>query len=135
MFGTLLNLLTTSLPKLLTERPDLLFDHALAYAALAKSEIEWLKRQLLRRVVAAAIAFVSAIAFVVLSGVAAMLCATAPQPVAAPWVLFAVPGAMLVVTLIATVVTLSKSKPATESLGTQVRLDLQTFRAAMEPRT
>ena len=39
MFGTLLNLLIkflpTRLPKLLTERPDLLVNHALAYAALA----------------------------------------------------------------------------------------------------
>ena len=37
MFGTVLNLLIkflpTRLPRLLTERPDLLVDHALAYAA------------------------------------------------------------------------------------------------------
>ena len=135
MFGMLLNLLTTHLPKLLTERPDLLFDHALAYAALAKSEIDAMKRELLRRVLAGAIALASTLAFVVLSGVAVMLSVTTQPQTNSMWVLFAVPGVMLVVTLIAATVALSKGRPPVESLGTQLQLDLQTFRAAMEPRT
>jgi len=139
MFGTLLNLLTrwipSLLPKLVTERPDLIVDHALAYAALAKREIESVKQQLVRRVVAGAVALASALSFVMLAGVALMMCATTPLRADATWVMFAVPGVMLVISLIATVVALSKGKPPSESLGAQVRIDLQAFRAAMEARS
>jgi len=59
MVGALLNLLTKwipgLLPKVVTERPDLLIDHALAYAALAQREIESVKRYWVRRVVDSAL--------------------------------------------------------------------------------
>ena len=138
MFGTLVNLLAkwipSLLPKLVTERPDLIVDHALAYAALAKREIEAVKQQWVRRVVAGAVALASALSFVVLSGVALMLCATTQSRADLIWVLFAVPGCMLVLTLIASAVAMSKGTPPTESLGAQVRIDLQAFRAVMESR-
>ena len=139
MFGTLLNLLTTRLPKLLTQRPDLLVDHVLAYSALASREIEAIKRQLLRRVVAGAIALACALAFVVLAGVALMLDAVGlaqsqlQGQADRAWVLLAVPGVMLVLALVATMVALAKGKVSTESLAAQVQLDLHAFRAVMEP--
>lgn len=139
MFGTVLNLLSrflpTLLPKLLIERPDLLVDHLLAYASLAKSEIESVKREWIRRVVAGAVALASALAFVVLLGVAAMLGVSSPIHTDKQWVLYAVPGAMLVVTLISVVVLLSKGRPRTATLGAQLQLDAQAFRAMMESRS
>jgi hypothetical protein len=136
MIGAILNLLTKSLPKLLTERPDLLVDHALAYAALAKGELETVKRQMFKRAVAGAVALASGLAFVMLSGVAVMLCAVLPGAANASWVLLAVPGLMLLVTLVATVVALTKGTPAaTGLLAAQMRLDAQAFRSVMESRT
>lgn len=139
MFGTVLNLLTrflpALLPRLLTERPDLLVDHALAYAALAKSEIEAAKREWIRRVVAGAIALASALAFIVLAGVAAMLSANSQTRPDSVWVLYAVPGVMLAVALVAVLVALSKGEPRTATLGSQLQLDVQAFRAAMESRS
>lgn len=139
MVGTLLNMLTKwipgLLPRLVIERPDLLVDHALAYAALAQREIEFVKQQWLRRAVAGAVAFASALSFIVLSGVAMMMCAVAQLRVDATWVLLAVPGAMLVITLIAVMVAMSKGKPRTESLGDQVRIDVKAIRSAIAARS
>lgn len=135
MFGTLLNLLTTRLPKLLTQRPDLLVDHVLAYSALASREIELAKRQLLRRLVAGAIALASVLAFVMLAGVALMLDAVGLVQARGDrgWVLLAVPGVMLLLTLVATMMALSKDKATTNPLVDQLQRDLHAFRAVMEP--
>lgn len=138
MFGSLVNLLTklipSLLPKLLTERPDLIVDHALAYAALAKSEFDVARAQLIKRVLAASIALASALSFVVLAGMALMLYASSAQITESMWVLIAVPGVMLLVTAIAAAVALSKGKSGQSALGMQVRLDVQAFRAVMESR-
>ena len=139
MVGTLLNLLTKwipgLLPRIVIERPDLLIDHALAYAALAQREIESVKQHWIRRVVAGAVALASALSFIVLSGVAMMMCAVAQVRVDAIWVLLAVPGAMLVVTLVAAMIALSKGAPPAESLGDQIRIDLRAIRSAVAPRS
>ncbi len=127
--------LPTLLPKLITDRPDLLLDHALAYAALAKNEIECAKRQWIRRAVAGAVALASALAFVVLAGVAVMLCAIAQPYAEMIWVLYVVPGSMLVLALIATMVAMSKGEASTTSISQQIKLDVETFRAAMQART
>jgi hypothetical protein len=124
MFGTLINLLT--------KRPDLIVDHLFAYSALARSEIEITRRHLVRRALAGLIAAFSGLAFVVLAGVAAML-ATSGQPYT-PWVLWAIPGTLLVVTLIALLVALSKDKsPLRGSLSQQLQRDVQAFRGALKP--
>ena len=136
MIGTVLNLLTKSLPKLLTQRPDLLVDHALAYAALAKAELEAVKRQMVKRAVAGAVALASGLAFVILSGVALMLCAVTPIAANPGWVLLAVPGVMLVLTVVATIVALAKGESVSSgSLAAQLRMDAQAFRSVMEPRS
>lgn len=125
------------LPRLVTERPDLLIDHALAYAELAKSELESVKRQVVRRVVAGAIALAAAMSFVMLTGVALMLGASTQMRPDLSWLLFAVPGVMLAFTVIATMVAMTKGSGAkpTQSLTDQVRLDVQAFRAVMDART
>lgn len=135
MFGALLNLLTTRLPKLLTQRPDLLVDHLLAYGALASCEIESAKRQVLRRAVAGAIALASVLAFVMLAGVALMLDAVGLVQAHGDraWVLLAVPGVMLVATLVATMMALSKPEANSNSLAVQLRRDMHALRAVMEP--
>ena len=139
MFGALLNLVKrwvpSLLPTLLTERPDLIVDHALAYVALAKRELELAKQYWLRRAVAGAVALACALSFVMLSGIALMLYATAQPRENMAWLLLAVPGAMLGLTLLATVVALSKGTPPTESLSAQLRIDVQAFRAVMESRS
>ena len=138
MAGTLLNLLMKwipgLLPRLLIERPDLLIDHALAYAALAQREVESVKQHWLRRIVAGAVALASALSFVILSGVAMMMCAVEQFRVDATWVLIAVPGAMLVIAVVAAMVALSKGSPRTESLADQVRIDLKAIRSAVVAR-
>ena len=136
MFGTVFNLLTRflppRLPKLLTERPDLLMDHVLAYAALAKTEIELAKQEWIRRIVAGAIALAASLAFIVLAGVALMLNATAQPHAGMGWVLLAVPGSMLAIALVSLVVALSKGQPKPLSLSDQLKLDMQAFRTAMD---
>ena len=144
MLGTLLRMLTNLLPgdmphlsRLVIERPDLLVDHALAYAALTKREIELAKRAVIRRTVAGAIALASTLAFLVLAGVALMLCASTQPPSEVMWVLWAVPGVMLGVMLISLVVAFAKTQEVAtaQSLSTQFSADLQALRAALEPRT
>ena len=139
MVGTLLNLLMKwipgLLPRLIIERPDLLIDHALAYAALAQREAESVKQHWVRKIVAGAVALASALSFVMLSGVAMMMYAVTQFRVDATWVLIAVPGAMLVITIVASMVALSKGKPRTESLGDQVRIDLKAIRSGIGSRS
>lgn len=146
MLGTVLNTLLrfvpTLLPKLITERPDLLVDHALAYAALAKSEIELAKRRWIRRIVASAIALTSWLSFLLLSGVALMLYATTQQQAATAWMLWAVPGVMLLVALVATFVALSSGgngvgshASLSEQVREQFRLDMQAFRIPVGPHS
>ena len=125
------------LPRLVTERPDLLIDHALAYAELAKAELQSVKRDVIRRVVAGGVALVSGLCFLMLAGVALMLYATREVNSDATWILVAVPGVMLVTSVIAAIVASKKgggSEPV-KSLTDQVRLDLQAFRGAMGNRS
>lgn len=125
------------LPRLLTERPDLLIDHALAYAELAKSELQAVKRDAIRRAVAGGVALFAGLSFFVLAGMALMLQATRELRGDASWILIAVPGVMLVVTVVAAIVASSKgggSQPV-KSLTDQVRLDIKAFRAAMDERS
>ena len=141
MLASILNLVAHwipgSLPKLVTERPDLLIDHALAYADLAKANLEAVRRRVLRRLVAGAIALASALSFVVLAGVAIMLWATGMVPQDSGWSLFAVPASALILALVAGFVAMSKGAgtSATPSVVDQVRMDIQAFRAVAEVRS
>jgi Putative Actinobacterial Holin-X, holin superfamily III len=141
MLAALINAATkwipSLLPKLVTERPDLLIDHALAYAELAKSEIQAVKRDVIRRAVAGGIALVSGLCFVMLAGVALMLHATRELRTDVSWILLVVPGVMLVLTIASTIIAMAKATKIqpVKSLTEQVRLDVQAFRAVMNERS
>jgi hypothetical protein len=113
--------------KLVTQRPDLIVDHLLAYSTLARNEFALSKKRLVRRALAAAIGLASAFSFVMLAGVALMLASIGT--VSTPWILWAVPGVMLVVSIVASIVALSDATPVpTESVGSQLQRDLKLFR-------
>jgi hypothetical protein len=84
---------------LITRRPDLLVDHAVAYVDLAQREFAQTRNRIVRQLVAALAVFALAIAFVVLGGVTALLCiggVTALTPALA-----AVPAIVLLATIVA----------------------------------
>jgi hypothetical protein len=134
MLGLLLNifvkLVPGALPRLVTERPDLLIDHAQAYATLLKFEVDSVRRQWVRRIVASAIAMLAFFAFIVLGGVALMMNATVPIKTGAEWILLAIPLCMLVIALISIGISLPKLRAAPLSLREQLLIDLQAIRAA-----
>ncbi|MEQ1595127.1 MAG: hypothetical protein ABL985_08500 [Casimicrobium sp.] len=120
--------------KLLTRQPELLLNYVFAYSTLARDEIALAKIRLVRRVVAAAIAFAAMLAFLVLAGVALILVSAPSQPYAT-WALFSVPGFMLLLCLFSTAIALAKGASASrDSLGSQLQRDMQSFRVALESR-
>lgn len=81
----------------LIKRPDLVADHVTAYVELVQQEASGLGADWIKRGVAWALAALGALLFFVMSGVALMLGAVHQFH----WMLMAVPGAMLVLTLVA----------------------------------
>jgi len=59
---------------LITRRPDLLVDHAVAYVDLAQREFAQVRQRTLRQAIACLAVLALAITFLVLCGVAALLC-------------------------------------------------------------
>jgi uncharacterized membrane protein YqjE len=82
----------------LMQRPDLVMDHLSAYAALLQQEASSAGSELLARAVAWVLAVLSVLVFLVLAGTALMLGLLQNQ---FHWVLLAVPGFALVLTIIA----------------------------------
>lgn len=79
-------------------RPDLVVDHLLAYAALLQADASAASSQWMRRALAWVLVAASALLFVVFAGVALMVGVLMAQ---FHWVLLAVPGFFLFVTLMA----------------------------------
>jgi type IV secretory pathway VirB2 component (pilin) len=79
-------------------RPDLLAEHVSAYAELVQQEASSVGTDLLQRGVAWVIAGISALLFLIFTGIALMLGLVINQ---FHWILVAVPGVMLVLTLLA----------------------------------
>ncbi|MDO9277327.1 MAG: hypothetical protein Q7U05_02020 [Polaromonas sp.] len=113
----------------LIKRPDLIADHVSAYVELISQEtsgmtVDWVKRGLAWALVATGL-----LVFVIFSGIALMLGLMNHFH----WVLVAVPGAILLLTLLA----LSKTKTFTQTdrfteLKSQVNSDLRALREAAE---
>ena len=82
----------------LVHRPDLVMDHVSAYAALAQAQAQEAGSQWLGRAIAWALVAGGALLFVVFAGVALMLGLVLDR---FHWVLVGVPGACLLVTLLA----------------------------------
>lgn len=112
----------------LIQRPDLALNHASAYAALINQEARVASGQLLRRGLAWAFAGVFGCMFIVLTGVALMLGFMNNQ---FHWVLVLVPGAALLLTIVAMVK--AQQPLPTENfmeLKTQIDSDARALRMA-----
>ena len=120
---------------LLMTRPELLSEHAQAYAELAVYEASDMVAAGRRRLLWSAAALCCATAAVVLAGVALMLAVTLPDThSAAMWTLLLTPCVPLLGTL-ACVLTLRahQSTPAFAELREQLSTDLQLLREVTAP--
>ncbi len=118
---------------LIATRPELLAEHAEAYAALVAAEVPRITAAWQRRTLLQALAWCGVVAAVGLAGVAAMLWAvTAPDAaLRAPWALLAVPLLPLIASL-AFGVAAKAGDPgdAVAKLRDQIAADLQMLREA-----
>lgn len=117
--------------RLVATQPQLLADHAQAYAGLVGEEIgktaSSLKTRVLAGIVALALVGVSA----VLAGVALMLWAVIPAAnIQAPWALLAAPAVPLAVAVACGVASAQKPKSAFAELKQQLEADLAMIREA-----
>ena len=121
---------------LVTQRPDLILDHVLGYVKLVQDEANGARQRFIRRLVAAAVALVFAVVFLVLLGVALMLMSLTteqPQFLSINVVtLFTVPGVALLATAVAAFIALKEpSRDTGASLAQYLQRDLQAFREVL----
>jgi MFS family permease len=121
--------------RLIASRPELLADHAAAYAELAASEWDSAIRAALRRVTLGLIAFLGVLIGVVLAGVAGLLCAVLPiEHMSHPLLLIAIPAAPLVVAAMAGLsLALLPREPAFADIKRQLQADFAMLKAAARP--
>ena len=124
---------------LVTHRPDLIIDHLAGYLKLAQDEMNDVKQQLMRRLIAGAVALVFVAAFIVLAGVSLMLAsviAAQTQPVfAVTTMLIVVPAVALVAAVIAAMVAMKAGadEPA-PSFADHIQRDIQAFRQVIQAK-
>lgn len=118
--------------QLIATRPQLLAEHAQAYAALVTTEAPRITAACKRSAWLLALALGSLGAGLVLAGVAAMLWAITPEAqLRLPWVLVVVPALPLLVGLISTVAARrNREREAFDNLRQQVRADIELLREA-----
>ena len=113
---------------ILIQRPELILEHVSGYGALIQLEASQAASALVKRFVAAALAIVCGLAFVLFSGVALMLGALHNQ---FHWMLIAVPGAALVVAVIAAAnANSAPAKTQFTELKAQLSSDMQALKGA-----
>lgn len=116
---------------LLATRPQLLTDHAEAYAELATAELTLLTTNWRQQALWTAGLLCSALVAVVLAGVALMLWAVSPEAnVRAPWALWLAPLLPLLLALVCGVAARPSTGRAFNLLRQQARADLQMLREA-----
>ena len=115
---------------LATTRPQLLVDHAAAYAELVGAELGWASARMQRQAVLAVAATLLLGLALVLGGVALLLCASLPiGAMPAPWALWAVPLAPgVLAALCALGMKMGEPAQAFEKLKLQARADLALWR-------
>jgi uncharacterized membrane protein YqjE len=120
---------------LLMKQPELLSEHAQAYAELAACEISDLAAALRRQALWSAAAVCCAIAALVLAGVALMLAALLPEARgAALWALLVAPGVPLLGLLVCVqALRVQTQSPAFSALRQQLRSDVQLFKEVTAP--
>jgi uncharacterized membrane protein YqjE len=127
MFYTLL--------RLLVNQPDLLAEHAAAYAELVSTEIDTVSALWKRRLMLIAVALTCFAVAVILAGVALMLWAVVPvEHIKAPWALIAVPLLPLVGALwcLFQARSLGEGSPF-ENVRLQLQADLMMLRKVSAP--
>ncbi len=117
----------------LAGEPGALVDHATAYADLAGEELQRLGQGWSRRLAWLIAAGASALAALVLAGVALLLWATLPAPDASrEWLLWAVPALPAVLSAVAVAAArYSAQQPAFAELRGQLRQDLELVREGL----
>ena len=112
---------------ILIQRPELVIEHLSGYSALLQTEATQAAGMLVKRYVAAALAAVCGVVFVLFAGVALMLGALYNQ---LHWMLLAVPGTALFAMLIAIIKAKAPSaKPQFTELKAQIQNDIQALKA------
>lgn len=99
--------------RLLVSEPQMLADHAEAYAQLVSEEVSAVAAQMKRRVLMQVVSLAGLVLGVFFALVALMLWAAVPE-LRAPWVLVAVPGVLLAAGIVCY---LLAKQPAEESRG------------------
>ncbi len=115
---------------LIATRPQMLAEHAEAYAALVSAEMPRISAAYKRSAWLAALSLGSLCVGMVLAGVAVMLWAITPTAVGrAPWALVAVPALPLLVGLVCALATRrGREQEAFATLRQQVRADIELLR-------
>jgi hypothetical protein len=110
-------------------RPDLVLDHLGGYAALVQQETSALAVELARRAIAAVVAAMALLVFLITAGVAVMLGVMLDD---FRWVLLAVPGAAFLLSVLAWTVARQRWPVAAfGELRTQIDADREALRAAV----
>jgi uncharacterized membrane protein YqjE len=120
---------------LIATQPHLLADHAQAYAELAAIEVGEFSAAWKRRAVLLTVAAFCMGLAVVLAGVAVMLWSVLPvSQMQAPWALVAVPGVLVVVSVVCLLAGRSRSQTsAFANLRAQVKSDVLMLREVAAP--
>jgi hypothetical protein len=115
--------------RLIATQPQLLADHAEAYAGLVGEEVGRATAIWKRRAIFSAVALAMGAVSVVLIGVAVMLWGiTAPSSMHSPWALIIVPAAPAVIALISFLMAQQDATDAFVDLKQQVAADLSMLR-------
>lgn len=115
--------------RLVATQPQLLADHAEAYAGLVGEELGKSAAQWKRRALLNAMAFGLAAAALVLAGVALMLWATLPAAqMQAPWVLIATPAATGLIAFVCGLAGRDRNADSFADLRQQLTADLALLR-------
>jgi hypothetical protein len=121
--------------RLIADRPQLVAEHAEAYAALVTAEVPRISAAWRRSAVLHALAVCSAVVGIALAGVSAMLWAITPDlPAHAPWLLVAVPLLPLLSGLAFALAARSgRGREGADRLRRQIRADILMLREAAAP--
>jgi hypothetical protein len=118
--------------RLMASRPELLADHAQAYAELATSEWHSVAGAALRRTLLAVVAGAGLLVGLLLGGMAGLLCAVWPlDKMNFPILLVAIPALPLIIAAVAGILLArSPREPAFADIRRQLQADLAMLRSA-----
>lgn len=119
------------LVRLAASHPELLAEHGEAYVSLVVKDVSEWRSGLIRRMVMAVVAGVSALLSLLFIGIALMLWGITPaSDIRVPWAFFAPPVLMVAVTLVAGFIAARRGKPLSifSDVKAQVLADLAMLR-------